>query len=99
MTRHGTLAFVFSLVAASILPLAPTVSAQDASPVLAARDDAALGSILTDSSGWTLYTFANDGPGTSACVGPCASAWPALLVNGDEPQPDLPRTVTAFWPD
>jgi predicted lipoprotein with Yx(FWY)xxD motif len=44
----------------------------------------ALGSVLTDSSGKTLYTFDSDRAGatTSACTGACASAWPPLTATG-----------------
>ena len=41
-----------------------------------------LGSALVDSSGRTLYLFTKDTPGTSACIGGCASNWPALTTTG-----------------
>ena len=43
-----------------------------------------LGSMLTDASGKTLYTFAKDTAGAtaSACTGACASAWPPLTATG-----------------
>lgn len=43
-----------------------------------------LGSVLTDASGKTLYTFDSDKAGatTSACTGGCASAWPPLTATG-----------------
>jgi len=43
-------------------------------------DSEELGSFLTDEAGMTLYTFANDVPGTSNCYDRCAVAWPPLLV-------------------
>jgi predicted lipoprotein with Yx(FWY)xxD motif len=44
--------------------------------------NATLGAILVDSRGFTLYTFANDTPGSgdSACTGGCVNAWPPLTV-------------------
>lgn len=42
-----------------------------------------LGPILVDAAGMTLYTFANDTPGTSNCYDQCAVAWPPLLVDAD----------------
>ncbi|MGZ4399015.1 MAG: hypothetical protein ACXVZ1_11450 [Gaiellaceae bacterium] len=42
-----------------------------------------LGSVLTDSSGMTLYMLAKDSGGTSNCYGQCASFWPPLAVNGN----------------
>jgi predicted lipoprotein with Yx(FWY)xxD motif len=81
--------------------LAPVVGAQEnATPTVAARDDAALGSILVDPSGWTLYTFAADGPAVSACADQCAAVWPPLGVDGDlVPPADLPGTLSAFQRD
>jgi predicted lipoprotein with Yx(FWY)xxD motif len=38
-----------------------------------------LGSILVSSKGHTLYLFAKDRNGKSACSGSCASYWPPLL--------------------
>ncbi|MFE3698598.1 hypothetical protein ACFXO7_12045 [Nocardia tengchongensis] len=34
--------------------------------------------MLTDKAGKSLYVFAKDTPGTSACVGECLTKWPAL---------------------
>lgn len=41
-----------------------------------------LGKILDDSKGRTLYLFAKDSVGESACTGACASAWPPLRAGG-----------------
>ena len=41
-----------------------------------------LGRILVDSHGRTLYLFAKDTKGKSACSGPCAAYWPPLLTSG-----------------
>jgi predicted lipoprotein with Yx(FWY)xxD motif len=35
-----------------------------------------IGSYLTDSKGMTLYYFAKDEPGKSACTGDCLTKWP-----------------------
>jgi len=40
-----------------------------------------LGLYLTDVSGKTLYTFAKDTSGTSACTGACLAKWPAFNAN------------------
>jgi predicted lipoprotein with Yx(FWY)xxD motif len=42
--------------------------------------DSALGEILTDANGMTLYLFTNDSPNESACTGDCAANWPPLTV-------------------
>jgi predicted lipoprotein with Yx(FWY)xxD motif len=45
--------------------------------------DSALGKILSDTAGMTLYTFKNDIPGSgkSACAGGCATTWPPLTTS------------------
>jgi predicted lipoprotein with Yx(FWY)xxD motif len=60
----------------------PTEPAASGSATIIARDAGALGTILTTSDGFTLYTFDNDtaGSGESACVDACASAWPPFPV-------------------
>ncbi len=52
-----------------------------------------LGTVLTDSAGKTLYAFAADSPGTSACSGQCLVYWP-LSSAGTTP-PKAPAGVTA----
>jgi predicted lipoprotein with Yx(FWY)xxD motif len=47
-----------------------------------------LGKILVDSHGRTLYLFARDKKGKSACSGACAAYWPPLIASGK------PRAVT-----
>jgi predicted lipoprotein with Yx(FWY)xxD motif len=36
--------------------------------------------VLTDSRGFTLYTFKPDTTTKTACTGPCAKTWPPLLA-------------------
>ena len=38
------------------------------------------GRILFDGRGFALYAFTRDRPRHSACVGPCAKAWPPFIV-------------------
>ncbi len=38
------------------------------------------GDILTNPSGMTLYVYANDPPGGTACTGDCAKTWPPLAA-------------------
>ena len=40
----------------------------------------AKGATLVDAKGMTLYVFAKDADGKSACNGPCATNWPPLMV-------------------
>lgn len=46
-------------------------------------EDSALGTILADSKGNTLYVFMNDTSDTSTCTGDCAASWPALIAKGE----------------
>ncbi len=60
---------------------APTAAASPsaaAGAVTVNLADAALGKILTDGDGKTLYVFTADTAGTSSCSGACANNWPAL---------------------
>ena len=41
---------------------------------------ATVGTVLTTSSGLTLYRFANDPSGTATCTGVCAKIWPPMLA-------------------
>jgi predicted lipoprotein with Yx(FWY)xxD motif len=41
---------------------------------------AGVGTVLTTSSGLTLYRFTEDAPGKSMCTGACAKIWPPLLA-------------------
>jgi predicted lipoprotein with Yx(FWY)xxD motif len=52
------------------------------SPTSVGAGKTALGTILVDSQGRTLYLFTHDSGTTSMCSGPCATAWPPLLATG-----------------
>jgi predicted lipoprotein with Yx(FWY)xxD motif len=77
---------------ATMAPAATATMAPVATPtspaVVNASQNTTLGSLLVNSSGWTLYVFTKDSAGTSstaavsACTGTCASTWPPLLTNG-----------------
>jgi predicted lipoprotein with Yx(FWY)xxD motif len=54
-------------------------SAMAAAPTTVA--DTAKGKTLVDAKGMTLYTFAKDADGKSACNGPCATNWPPLKAD------------------
>jgi predicted lipoprotein with Yx(FWY)xxD motif len=45
-----------------------------------------LGSVLTDSGGKTIYRFAIDTPGHSACLGTCLQYWPAVVAPAAVPK-------------
>lgn len=62
-------------------PAAGTASAAGTSTTVNV-DRTGLGKVLADSHDRTLYLFEKDADGKSTCSGPCASAWPPLLVHG-----------------
>ncbi|MBU2913266.1 hypothetical protein [Reichenbachiella agariperforans] len=55
-----------------------------ASAKIQLSNDAALGEILTDAKGVTLYVFAKDVAGTSACLDGCLDAWPIYYAEDAE---------------
>ena len=44
--------------------------------------NAAMGSHLTDESGFTLYYYKNDTDRTSHCTGDCLQTWPGVMTSG-----------------
>jgi predicted lipoprotein with Yx(FWY)xxD motif len=60
--------------------LASSSSASAATKVAVASSN--LGRILVDAHGRTLYLFARDRNGKSACSGSCATYWPPLIASG-----------------
>ena len=58
----------------------PTQTPAAQGPVIMVAQNAALGNILTDAKGMTLYVYTQDSPGTSNCTGDCAGIWPPLVV-------------------
>ena len=62
-------------------PVATNPPASTAAGVaLAVRTDAQYGAVVTGAGGMSLYVFANDSAGKSACSGDCAGTWPPLTV-------------------
>ena len=62
--------------------VAPSAAATDApagEATAVALADNALGAILVDGAGRTLYGFTPDTDGVSTCYDDCATAWPPLL--------------------
>jgi predicted lipoprotein with Yx(FWY)xxD motif len=55
----------------------PSQAAADATIALATN---ALGEIIVDAEGMTLYAFTPDTAGESTCYDDCATAWPPLVV-------------------
>ena len=64
------------------LSSASASSSSAASGTKVAVANSKLGRILVDGRGRTLYLFARDRNGRSACSGSCAAYWPPLLTAG-----------------
>lgn len=62
---------------APIIPNTGSSSSGSGATVMVA-DNPALGNILVDANGMTLYMFLKDNGTTTACTGSCAQNWPAL---------------------
>jgi len=79
---------VFALAAAGcsmgsagyVAPTTPPAAAAPAAGQAIAAQSTSLGVILVDGSGRTVYEFANDANGTSACNDACAANWPPVAA-------------------
>jgi predicted lipoprotein with Yx(FWY)xxD motif len=61
--------------------------------------ETALGTVLTDGDGFTLYRFDEDSPGVSRCAGQCAEIWPPALGAPQAAVPLAGTLGTAVRPD
>src|SRR4030066_2376475 len=84
-----------SMILAACMPAAtptqaPAVSgasntqpaASTSQAVINVVSDPALGNILVDDKGMTLYMFTKDGPDQSNCDAKCLANWPPLVTSG-----------------
>ncbi|WP_147918094.1 hypothetical protein [Ruania zhangjianzhongii] len=77
-------AAVLLLAAAAVLAGCGSDAGTDEDPEPAAEAtmltvaSSAVGDIVADGAGMSLYLFTEDSPGTSTCTGDCLEAWPAL---------------------
>jgi len=60
----------------------PTMEVKEMGISLEVAKDPALGEILVDGKGMTLYMFTKDEPNKVNCAGDCLAAWPPLLADG-----------------
>jgi len=56
----------------------PSASPSATGPARVALGSTSAGKVLVDGQGMTLYVFARDTRGRSACTGSCASYWPPV---------------------
>lgn len=73
--KHGIAAGVVAT-----LMLAAGAAVAGEMPGIIKSGNTALGPVLTDTKGMTLYYFDKDVAGKSNCNGKCANAWPPLMV-------------------
>jgi predicted lipoprotein with Yx(FWY)xxD motif len=94
MTRNRPLGLLAAAVVVPLVALAtagcgsssdntPTAPAAARSSATVSVANSALGKIIVDSRGHTLYLFKKDAGSKSACSGACATAWPPLRASGD----------------
>jgi predicted lipoprotein with Yx(FWY)xxD motif len=84
------------IIAALLVLFAIPVMAQDTAGVVQVGQHPTLGPILVAPNGMTLYTFNNDQPGVSNCVGQCLELWPAYTVDANvalEAAPGIPGVI------
>ena len=85
MKRKITLFIAAAALSGAALVAAAFGDTSSASPLRASKGalvalrKTALGKVLVDARGHTLYLFKKDKRGRSACYGACATYWPPLL--------------------
>jgi predicted lipoprotein with Yx(FWY)xxD motif len=63
---------------------APETTAPAPAPAPVSIASTALGDVMVDSAGMTLYAFTKDTDGVSTCNDKCAEAWPPITVDSAE---------------
>jgi predicted lipoprotein with Yx(FWY)xxD motif len=64
---------------------APATPAPPIAPSVFVASNMALGAVLVNAAGRTLYYFVPERGGTIACVGQCTNAWPPLFASSMAP--------------
>lgn len=80
--RTWTLGITLALAAALAAAVAAGHAGAAGSGAQVKVSKTKLGRILVDAKGHTLYMFAADKHGKSACYGTCATFWPPLVTTG-----------------
>ena len=78
-----------ALLAALVLTALAVGTALAGGAAVKLMDKEGVGPYLADGKGMTLYYFAKDEPGKSACAGACLEKWPPLKADMAEPGPGL----------
>src|SRR2546422_442272 len=70
-------------LALGLVMVLPAAAQTPASPTVKVATDPALGKILVDGRGMTLYLYSRDTKGTSNCYDACEARWPILRPPAD----------------
>jgi predicted lipoprotein with Yx(FWY)xxD motif len=65
-------------------------------PVTVAVRQGPHGAVMTDASGWTVYTFSADADGSPHCKGECANRWRPVVSRAGKPRPGTGTSTTAL---
>lgn len=76
LSRLALAAAALTLPIVAVSPATSYATTASAQPAKVALSRSALGSILVDSQGRTLYLFEKDKRDRSACASTCATYWP-----------------------
>jgi predicted lipoprotein with Yx(FWY)xxD motif len=82
MRRLATIGIALLMGIGAIAGFAAIAASKTSGPATVKTRSTALGTILVDAKGHTLYLFEKDKRGKSACSGACATNWPPLLTSG-----------------
>jgi predicted lipoprotein with Yx(FWY)xxD motif len=82
LSRLALAAAALTLPIVAVSPATSLATIGSAQSAKVALSRSALGRILVDSQGRTLYLFEKDKRGRSACASTCATYWPPLLTHG-----------------
>jgi len=85
-----------SLSSGGLWPVAATGAVPPTVKMAAPNGDMA---VLTDATGMTLYTWAGDEPGLSACTDACMTAWPPVVTDKLVFGPGLSRVLDTITRD
>lgn len=83
------------VLAPTTVPL-PNTGASATTVVALTITKSALGTIVTDSAGRTLYMFAKDTKDTSVCYDTCATNWPPLLADKIDAKDGVDATLIGY---
>ena len=92
MSAHGTFGSVVAVLAAAVMLFSACGKKSNAADrgggsaaLLGSRTAGSVGTVLTDSSGRTLYHLTTEQGGHIMCTGGCATVWPPVLASGSVP--------------